>query len=191
MVVDKAGMRSIPHPLQGKGHVCVFEYGAPGDSRWSGPASMKARQQNGRSGTRPVRRTWSGVPGFRPGCRASPNSPASTAWALSKTGMWAVLSSSPPRLCGKTRCGSSSTPSPQLSRTNRWFGGRSSSGHHQRPDCQAAAEAGATRSTYGSAPASMHLLLRHDVASRDKLIACRLNSVEEIAKEIGVDSLAT
>ena len=28
-----------------------------------------------------------------------------------------------------------------------------------------------------------------DIDSKDKLIACRLNSVEEIAKEIGVDSL--
>ena len=53
-------------------------------------------------------------------------------------------------------------------------------------------EAGATEVHMRiSSPPFMHpCFFGTDVASRDKLIACRLNSVEEIAKEIGVDSLA-
>ena len=94
-----------------------------------------------------------------------------------KTGMWARTFIQPRRLCRKTPVRiKSSTPSPQLSRTNRWFWWTFIvKGHHQRPDCQSyCGRPAPPESTYRIssrhyAPASS----APDVASRDKLIAYR------------------
>ena len=201
VVVDKAGMRSIRTHCKGKGHVCVFEYVyfARPDSVVEGASVHEARQRAGAflALESPVQAdVVIGVP----------DSGLDAALGFSKqSGIPYGVGFIKNRYVGRTfiqptqamRENAVRIKLNALSATVKGKRGVLVDDSIVRGTTSARIvkllrEAGATEVHMRiSSPPFMHpCFFGTDVASRDKLIACRLNSVEEIAKEIGVDSLA-
>lgn len=201
VVVDKAGMRSIRTHCKGKGHVCVFEYVyfARPDSVVEGASVHEARQRAGAflALESPVQAdVVIGVP----------DSGLDAALGFSKqSGIPYGVGFIKNRYVGRTfiqptQAMRENAVRIKLNALSATVKGKRVvlvddsivRGTTSARIVKLLREAGATEVHMRiSSPPFMHpCFFGTDVASRDKLIACRLNSVEEIAKEIGVDSLA-
>ena len=201
VVVDKAGMRSIRTHCKGKGHVCVFEYVyfARPDSVVEGASVHEARQRAGAflALESPVQAdVVIGVP----------DSGLDAALGFSKqSGIPYGVGFIKNRYVGRTfiqptQAMRENAVRIKLNALSATVKGKRVGlvddsivrGTTSARIVKLLREAGATEVHMRiSSPPFMHpCFFGTDVASRDKLIACRLNSVEEIAKEIGVDSLA-
>ena len=201
VVVDKAGMRSIRTHCKGKGHVCVFEYVyfARPDSVVEGASVHVARQRAGAflALESPVQAdVVIGVP----------DSGLDAALGFSKqSGIPYGVGFIKNRYVGRTfiqptQAMRENAVRIKLNALSATVKGKRVvlvddsivRGTTSARIVKLLREAGATEVHMRiSSPPFMHpCFFGTDVASRDKLIACRLNSVEEIAKEIGVDSLA-
>ncbi len=201
VVVDKDGMRSIRTHCKGKGHVCVFEYVyfARPDSVVEGASVHEARQRAGAflALESPVQAdVVIGVP----------DSGLDAALGFSKqSGIPYGVGFIKNRYVGRTfiqptQAMRENAVRIKLNALSATVKGKRVvlvddsivRGTTSARIVKLLREAGATEVHMRiSSPPFMHpCFFGTDVASRDKLIACRLNSVEEIAQEIGVDSLA-